>query len=147
MSKNFEGLESRDEYDIMDNCKNHPEKAEIFKLAKLLGGKGYPYFFSFLEELKPTPFNDEGDPEKDIDWDTFRFLIQIGHPVGCGLSRISVCFNTEGDRTLLELLDMTAVENLPFPKAEDGTLTTDLSAEAAMEIIEKFFEAHPNPYI
>lgn len=121
-------------------CKNHPEKQEIFKLESLLLRSPIPYFFNFWEELRPTPFNDALDPETAIDWEKYNFLIEVGDRVGRGLSMISVCFNHQGDNTLLELLDMRlAAENSANRDnltAEDGILYVDLTAEKAMEIIQ-----------
>lgn len=127
--------------DIEAICKKHPERREIFKLAELIDNAGRPYFFNFFEDLRPTPFDhDGGDSETDIDWSRYKFLIEVGNPVGYGLAQMSVCFNQKGDKTLLELLDMRRAEKLEKPTAMDGDLTRDLTAEAAMKLIEKFFE-------
>lgn len=124
----------------MEVCQNHPERSEIFWLEQMLIKAGHPYFFNFWEDLKPTPFNqDGGDPEKDIDWDTYNFLIEIGQPVGSGLAQISVCYRIEGD-SKLELLDMRPAAGKENPTEIDGELHSGLTAEAAMEIIEKFFK-------
>lgn len=128
--------------DMMRLCDKHPEKEQIFCLVNMISEAGYPFFFNFLEDLRPTPFNQEGgDPEKDIDWDTYNFLIEVGQPVGRNLSQLSICFNHEGDNTLLELLDMRVASGKPDATAEDGELTTDMTAEEVMEVIEKFFDA------
>lgn len=125
----------------MEVCQNHPERSEMFWLEQMLIKAGHPYFFNFWEDLKPTPFNqDGGDPEKDIHWDTYNFLIEVGQPAGPGLAQISVCFSTEGDSKLLELLDMRPAEGKENPTADDGELHSGITAEAAMEIIEKFFK-------
>lgn len=122
-------------------CQNHPEKQEIFKLEKLLLEAGHPYYFNFWDALRPTPFEpDGGDPETDIDWDNFNFLIEVGPPVAPCLSEISVCFNTKGDPKLLELLDMRAAGKKENATADDGTLICGLLAEQAKEIIEKYFK-------
>ena len=98
----------------------------------------FPYYFNIWEDLRPTPFNDELDPETAIDWDKYNFLIEIGDRVGRGLSMISVCFNHQGDNTLLELLDMRlAAADKDDLTAEDGILYVDLTAEKAMEIIQE----------
>ena len=126
----------------MEACKNHPEKSEIFWLEQMLIEAGYPYFFNFWEDLRPTSFEqDGGNPEKDIDWNTYKFLIEVGEPAGHGLSQISVCLNTEGDSKLLELLDMRPAEGKENVTATDGELHSGITAEEAMEIIKKFFEA------
>lgn len=121
----------------MEVCQNHPDKSEIFWLEQMLIKAGYPYYFNFWEDLRPV-FGGEkdGDPES-IDWNTYKFLIEIGRPAESVICPISVCFSRQGDQKLLELLHIgqTAggepVEELHF----------ELSAEAAMEIIENFFEA------
>ncbi len=125
----------------MNACKNHPEKQQIFYLEKLIGEAGYPYFFNFWEDLRPV-FGGEkdGDPES-IDWNSYNFLIELGHPVGFGLAQISVCFNQAGDRKLLELLDMRKAEGKENPTAKDGELYVDMTAEDCMEIINKFFDS------
>lgn len=127
----------------MDACRNHPERRQIFCLEKMLIEAGYPYFFNFWEELRPTPFNDAGDPEKDINWDSYPFLIEVGPPAGYALSMISVCFNQKGDPKLLELLDMRPAGDKKNPTAEDGELHADMTAEDCMGIIGKFFESLP----
>ena len=119
--------------DIMCLCEKHPEKEQIFSLVKMLTEAGYPFYFNFYEDLKPTPFGPEGDPETDIDLEQYRFLVEVGEPVQPGLTEVSVCFNQEGDEKLLELLDMRTVK--------DGALHRDLTAEEAMEIIEKLSKA------
>lgn len=125
----------------MKACKNHPERKEMFLLESLLIESGKPYFFNFWEEIKPDPFNkDGGDIETDIDWDKCNFLIEIGAPVGFGLSEMSVCFNTQGDPKLLELLDMRPAADKQNPTADDGELHCGLTAEQAMEFIKDFFE-------
>jgi hypothetical protein len=144
----FQGKQQYKEGDIMktmaeermEACAGHPEKQQIFYLEKMLLEAGYPYFFNFWEELRPTPFQEEGDPEKDIDWEHYNFLIEIGRPAGYGYSQISVCFDQSGDGTLLELLDMRPAEGKKKPTAEDGELYSGLTAEQAMEIIENFFK-------
>lgn len=128
---------------LMEACKNHPERQQIFSLEKMLYEAGYPYFFNFREELRPVFGGDEdGDPES-INWDCYRFLIEIGQPVAHGLSQISVCFNQKGNRELLELLDMSAVKDKRIPTAEDGDLHVDMTAEDCMKIIEEFFNSLP----
>lgn len=125
----------------MESCGNHPEKQQIFYLEKMLDEAGYPYFFNFREDLRPIFGGDEdGDPES-IDWNSYHFLIEVGQLAGYGLSQISVCFNRDGDRELLELLDMRAAADIKNPTETDGDLHTDMTAEDCMGIIEKFFEA------
>lgn len=119
-------------------CRNHPEREAIFYLEKMLIEAGYPYYFNFWEDLRGRFGEPDKDPES-IDWDNFNFVIEIGSPVAWGISEISVCFNTKGDPKLLELLDMRVAAGKENPTTEDGALYCGLSAEAAMEIIEKYF--------
>lgn len=119
-------------------CRNHPEKEAIFYLEKMLIEAGYPYYFNFWEDLRGRFGEPDKDPES-IDWNEYNFLIEIGRPAGCGVSEISVCFNTKGDKKLLELLDMRKVIDDIYANAEDGELYCGLLAEQAMEIIEKYF--------
>jgi hypothetical protein len=122
-------------------CRNHPRQQQIFHLEKMLLEAGYPYYFNFWEELRPTPFEQNGrNPENDIDWDSFNFIIEIGRQVETGYAQISVTFDHDGNGELLELLDMREVEDRSNPSISDGELHTGLTSEQAMEIIEKFFE-------
>jgi len=126
---------------FMELCSNHEEREQIFCLAQMLSEAGLPFFFIFFDDMRPTPFDHEGgDPESDIDWNQYHFLIEIGRQAGYGLSQLSITFNSEGDETLLELLDMRGAADKPDAKAEDGKLTRNLTAEDAMQIIEKFFD-------
>lgn len=121
-------------------CKNHPEKEEIFKLESLLLKAGIPYYFNVWDDLRPTPFNAEQEPDEIIDWDKYNFLIELGDRVGRGLSMMSVSFNHQGDSTLLELLDMRFAEDKEELTAADGILYVDLKSEKALEIIQEFFK-------
>lgn len=126
---------------MMKFAEKHQERGQIFCLAEMLEEGNYPFYFNFFDDLRPEPFtHEESDPETDIDWEKYNFLIQIGAMVGDGLSEISVCFNHEGDKTLLELLDMRQASIKENPTADDGELICDLLAEQCMEIIEKYFE-------
>ena len=121
----------------MEVCQNHPDKAEIFWLEQMLIKADYPYYFNFWEDLRPVFGGEEdGDPES-IDWNTYKFLIEVGRPAGNSHAEISVCFNREGDPKLLELLEIRTQDN-----HEEATekLYFGLSAEAAMEIIENYFK-------
>lgn len=125
----------------MDDCRNHPEKQQIFYLEKMLDEAGYPYFFNFREDLRPVfGGSEDGDPES-IDWNTYNFLIEVGQLAGYALAQISVCFNHEGDQTLLELLDMRHAGDKEGATAEDGEFHINMTAEDCMEIIKKFFDA------
>lgn len=120
----------------MEVCQKHPDKTEIFWLEQMLIKAGYPYYFNFWEDLRPVFGGEEdGDPES-IDWNTYKFLIEVGRPAESEVSPISVCFSRQGDQKLLELLYIgQTAGGEPVEKLDFG-----LSAEAAMEIIEKFFE-------
>lgn len=122
----------------MEECAAHPERQQIFTLEKMLNEAGYPFWFNYREDLRPTPFGEL--PESAIDWNGYGFLIEVGRLAGYNLAEISVTFSTGSDNKLLEVLDMRPAKDNPDAKAEDGTLITDLTAEQAMEIIEKFFE-------
>ncbi len=124
----------------MEACRDHPEKQQIFYLEKMLLEAGYPYFFNFWEDMRSVFGGEDGDPES-IDWDSYHFLIEVGQLAGFALAQISVCFNREGNRELLELLYMRAAGDKENPSVEDGELHVDMTAEDCMEIIERFFDA------
>lgn len=113
----------------MEACTEYPEREQIFALEKMLSEAGYPYYFNFREENKD-----------DINWDEYKFLIEVGRPAGYALSQISVTFSNGNDKKLLELLDMRPAGDKEDATAEEGELTIDLTAEQCMEIIEKFFK-------
>lgn len=116
----------------------HPEREEIFKLEELLINEDMPMFFNLREDLRPTPFGEMS--ADDINWEEYNFLIEVGRLAGYNLAELSITFSTGKDKTKLEVLDMRGAKDNPEAKAEDGELTVDLTAEEAMEIIEKFFE-------
>lgn len=120
-------------------CRNHPEREAIFYLEKMLIEAGYPYCFNFWEDLRGRFGEPDRDPES-IDWNQYGFLIEIGRPAACEVAELSVCFNTNGDPKLLELLDMRSVIDKAGATAADGELQCGLTAEQAMEIIEKYFK-------
>lgn len=125
----------------MEVCQGHPEKAEIFWLEQMLIKADYPYYFNFWEELKPTPFNqDGGNPEKDIDWDTYDFLIEVSKPAGDGFAQIIVCFDTKSDPKLLKIVGTKLAAGKESQTAADSLIYYELTAEQAMEIIGKFFK-------
>lgn len=125
----------------MEVCQGHPEKAEMFWLEQMLIDAGYPYFFNFWEDLRAALGGEkDGNPES-IDWNSYKFLIEVGQPAGSALADISVCFNTNGDSKLLELLDMRPAAGNQNATAEDGELHCGLSAEQAVEIIKEFFKS------
>lgn len=125
----------------MEACRNHPEKAEIFWLEQMLIEAGYPYYFNIWEDLRPV-FGGEpdGDPES-IDWNLYGFRIELGQPAGYGYSELSVCLDRDGSG-LLEIRDLRTEDGEPRESIgpEDGKLFRGLTAEQAMEMIEKFFE-------
>lgn len=125
----------------MEACSNHPERRQIFYLEKMLIEAGYPYFFNFWEDLRPVFGGGEDRDPESIDWDSYNFLIEVGQLAGFALAQISVCFNHEGNRELLELLDMRVAEGRENPTAEEGELHVDMTAEDCMGIIERFFDA------
>lgn len=133
MEKNFLTAEEK-----MEACASHPDKQQIFALEKMLAEAGYPFYFNFREDLRPTPLG-EIRPES-IDWDSYSFLIEVGRLAGYDLAEISVTFSTGNDKKLLELLDMRPAGDNPNATAKDGELTVDMTAEDCMEVIEKFFE-------
>lgn len=122
----------------MEECAAHPEREQIFTLEKMLSEAGFPYYFNFRDDLRPTPLGQLS--ADDIDWDEYNFLIEVGRLAGYDLAEISVTFSTGNNKKLLELLDMRPAKDKPDAKAEDGELSVDLTAEQCMEIIEKFFE-------
>lgn len=112
----------------MEVCHNHPERQQIFHLEKMLIEAGYPYYFNFWEDLRPTPFNqDGGDPEKDIDWDAYNFLIEVGSGAGDDYAAIAVTFSRD-NKTLLEVVE------------ENRTRYDNYTSEQAMELIEGYFQ-------
>lgn len=122
----------------MEECAAHPEREQIFALEKMLSEAGYPFFFNFRDDLRPTPLGQLS--ADDINWDEYNFLIEVGRLAGYDLAEISVTFSTGNNKKLLELLDMRPAKDKPDAKAEDGELSIDLTAEECMKIIEKFFE-------
>lgn len=97
--------------------RNHAEKAEIFLLAEMLDQKSnIPYYFNFDEEVKPTPFNHDGeDPETAVNWDKYPFQIVID------TKALSIMLEPAGT---LEICNLKTDER-----------TKDVSAEKAFEII------------
>ncbi|MCD7862844.1 MAG: hypothetical protein LUG61_04885 [Lachnospiraceae bacterium] len=58
-------------------CTKHPEQEPIFRLESFLIWAGYRYFFNFWEDMRPTPFNHDGEDPESIDWDKYNFEILI----------------------------------------------------------------------
>lgn len=126
-------------------CKNHPKQQEIFKLEQLLIKAGYPYFFNFWDDLRPTPFNhDGGNPEMDIDWERYIFFIDVYHRNMNIPSKVRVCLNQEQGNSLLDIVSILD-DYYPIPSHEvpeiyskcRGIPTSGISAEQAMEIIRE----------
>lgn len=114
----------------MDVCQNHPERQQLFQLEKMLIEAGYPYYFNFWEDLRPTPFNQNGgDPEKDIDWNAYNFLIEIGRGAGDDYAAILVKFSRDNPK-LLEVFNSRSQERYD-----------NFTSEQAMELIEKYFQS------
>lgn len=106
--------------------KRHPEKKEIFELVRLIDKGCVPYWFNYDREIRPTPFNHDGeDAETYIDWNKYPFQIMIECP---DTAHLSIMFNHSGDPALLELTDVNTKE-----------LITDLSAAKAHELIVSHF--------
>lgn len=116
-------------------CATHPKQRNIFFLEKMLLEAGYPYFFNFWEELRPTPFDhDGGDPEKDIDWEAYHFCIELERPAFAPYPLMSVEMDADG---LLLITDMRPAAESKIPPVVSYR---GLSPEQAMEIIKDFFK-------
>lgn len=115
-----------DEYILNYVLKNHPDKKIIFELATRLEGT-FPYWFNYLDDIKPTPFNHDGeDLENLIKWETYPFQIIID----ClNKQQLSVMMCRNGNHSLLE------IENLMT-----NELFVDLDAEQAVNIIRNYFD-------
>lgn len=75
----------------LEVCADHPKQQNIFFLEKMLLEAGFPYYFNFWDDLRPTPYNQEGgDPEKDIDWDNYHFIIELEHGAGMPFPLMSI---------------------------------------------------------
>lgn len=122
-------------------CEGHPKQQNIFFLEKMLLEAGYPYFFNFWEELRPTPFDhDGGDPEKDIDWETYHFCIELEHPAFMPYPLMSIEMDADG---LLLITDMRPAAEAEVPASDIDRVAVShpgLNPEQAMEIIKDFFE-------
>lgn len=103
----------------------HPEKQLIFKLARALDEELLPYYFNFDDEVKPTPFNLEGNNPESIDWANYPFRIEI---ILRDRKSLSVIFNHGERKDLLELCDLNTDE-----------LFTDMTVESIIDIAKKYF--------
>ena len=66
-------------------------------------------------------------------------MIEVDRTTEDGITQIIVCFNTKGDPKLLEIVKTKMAVGKESPTAEDSLIFYELSAEQAIEIIEKFF--------
>lgn len=125
----------------MEVCASHPKQQQIFHLEKMLLEAGFPYYFNFWEELRPTPFNQEGNDPESIDWDNYHFCIEFERGAGMEYPLMSVEIDSEG---LLFITDMrpAAAQNIPASEIDRVSENyTGLTSEQAMEIIEEFFNS------
>ena len=126
----------------LEVCAGHPNQQNIFFLEKMLMEAGFPYYFNFWEDLRPTPFNQEDrEPENDIDWDNYHFIIELEHGAGMLYPLMSIELDSEGLLVLMDAREAaeakTAAENLN----DVAVFYEGLTPEQAMEIIEKFFDS------
>ena len=127
----------------MAACENHPKQHEIFYLEKMLLEAGYPYFFNFWEDLRPTPFEPEKDPEKDIDWEHYYFNIQINREAMAPVPDLSIEVSENGKLILNDFGDAIKAGLTGKDMIEARVIHNDITAEQAMEIIEKFLSSKP----
>lgn len=99
---------------------------EIFKLYEVLQESGMPYFFNWLEDQKPTPF-DEG---QKIDEENYNYLISIGPIDGV------VVEAEAGEAGLLRIVDNT----------KNGAVTNNVTAEEAFKILKERFEEYKDEW-
>jgi len=126
----------------LEVCADHPKQQNIFFLEKMLLEAGFPYYFNFWDDLRPTPYNQEGgDPEKDIDWDNYHFIIELEHGAGMLFPLMSVELDPEGNLILMDAREAAAAMTLPENLNDVAVFYEGLTPEQAMEIIEKFFDS------
>lgn len=125
-------------------CANHPKQRPIFELERILLESGYPYYFNFWEELRPTPFNqDGGDPEKDIDWEHYRFIIELdppGRKVWMPYPTISVCLEADGSLTVMDARPALKEKAMPEELESKAVFYRVQTAQQAMEHIQGIFD-------
>lgn len=125
----------------MAACENHPKQHEIFYLEKMLLEAGYPYFFNFWEDLRPTPFEqEEKDLEKAIDWEHYYFNIQINRKAMAPAPDLSIEVSESGKLVLNDFREAIAAGLSGKDMVAARVIHKDITAEQAMEIIENFFE-------
>lgn len=122
--------------DGMKYAEIHPKQHEFFYLDKMIAEAGYPYASTFWEEN----FNG-GDPEKNIDWDTFYFNIQI---CGAGMPFpiISVEIADNGKLNLKDFRNAQDIEIRIEEQLRELCIAYDgITSEQAMEIIDDYFRS------
>ena len=122
--------------------KEHPEKAEIFKLEELLWEEELrpPFFFNFREDMRPV-FGEDEDYSR-VDWENYPFLIEIARVFPNKYAPLSVCFSRGEKPELLELLDATGAKDINDIKEEETVLYKDQTAEECIEIVRKYWEKY-----
>lgn len=119
---------------VKDFLDTHPEAAEIFKLADMMQESGFDFYFSFDDDY-PLLGDDGFDEEHE-----YMIETQTGELVG-SRAPITIFLNRDGEpKDGLELLDMRPARGIQNASDSDGEFHTGLTADEAMEIIEKFFE-------
>lgn len=122
--------------DGMKYVENHPKQHEFFYLDKMISEAGYPYASTFWKEN----FNG-GDPEKNIDWDSFYFNIQI---CGAGMPFpiISVEIADNGKLNLKDFRNAQDIEIRSEDQLRELCIAYDgITSEQAMEIIDDYFRS------
>lgn len=120
----------------MKYAENHQKQHEFFQLDKMISEAGYPYASTFWEEN----FNG-GDPEKNIDWDSFYFNIQI---CGAGMPFpiISVEIADNGKLNLKDFRNAQDIEIRSEEQLRELCIAYDgITSEQAMEIIDDYFRS------
>lgn len=112
-------------------CRQFPETEKIFYLEKMLIEAGFPHYFNFFEDANNT---------SGVNWAEYNFLIEIGRPAGLDKPDILVCIGKGEDRNFLEIfLNEKLVKEKGKTVAVGDVHQCRLTAEMAMEIIEKYF--------
>ena len=117
------------------------EYKEMFDLVKMLDEASLAFFFNLRDELRPSSFGQL--TLDDIDWERYVLRVEVGKPVAFGLSEISVVMSTGENKELLELLDMRQHKEVAkgvLLRAEDGTLTKDMTAQQCFDVIKEYYE-------
>ncbi len=117
------------------------EYKEMFDLVKMLDEASLAFFFNLRDDLRPTSFGQL--TLDDIDWERYVLRLEVGNPVAFGLSEISVVMSTGENKNLLELLDMRQHKEVAEGaelRAEDGTLTKDMTAQQCFDVIRGYYD-------